>query len=100
MQPTNGVRLDRERLNLELARRNSDGATLARVAGISAVTLSKARTGKAISAGTLAKIAVALTRLPVLPGVDDLVLPRQEKGPGLTARAQGGQGDARTDPRN
>src|SRR5207302_318507 len=69
-----GVRLNPARLRLEIARRGLTGADLARLAGVSATTVSAATQGRPVSPVTLRKLAVALTRVPVLPGSEDLLM--------------------------
>jgi hypothetical protein len=67
------TRVDAGRLRLELARRGWDGCDLATAAGLSSATVSAAIRGRLISTASLRKMVVALSRAPVLPGVDDLV---------------------------
>lgn len=49
------------------------GCDLARLAGVSAATMSSAMHGRPVSPRTIRKIAAALTRVPVVPGLDDLL---------------------------
>jgi hypothetical protein len=70
------TRIQTERLRFELARRGRDGCDLAAAAGPSAATVSAAMQGRRVSTATVRKVVLALSRAPVLPGIDDLV--RQE----------------------
>jgi transcriptional regulator with XRE-family HTH domain len=67
------VRLSTSRLRYELARRGWGHSDLARVAGISAPTVSAAMAGKAMAPRTLKRIAAALVATPPVDGVDDLL---------------------------
>lgn len=67
------TRVDADRLRLELARRGWDGCDLAAAAGLSRATVTAAVRGRQVSTTTLRKIVLALSRAPVLPGIDDLV---------------------------
>lgn len=67
------VRMNAEQLDLELARRGWNATDLARASGCSAATISGARRGRPISSTTLCKIAEALRKAPVIPGIDDLI---------------------------
>jgi transcriptional regulator with XRE-family HTH domain len=51
---------------LELAKRGLDQARFARLAGLSATTISHASTGKTINPMTFSRIATALARVPPL----------------------------------
>jgi len=62
------------RLRSELARRGWAAADLARNAGVSAPTVSAALAGRAISAQSLQKLAIALTAAPCLDVIDKLIL--------------------------
>jgi transcriptional regulator with XRE-family HTH domain len=62
------------RLRNELARRGWSAADLARESGISAPTVSAALAGRAISAQSLQRLAVALTKAPTLDVIDKLIL--------------------------
>jgi transcriptional regulator with XRE-family HTH domain len=65
------ARYDRERL-----RRGVTDAEVARVAGLAAITISRARHGKTqLRESTFAKLATALTRFPVVRGADALLSP-------------------------
>ena len=70
-----GVVLDRDRLDYEAGRRGLSGAELARLAGITQVTLSRARSGKRVSQRTWAALAGVFMRIPVIPGMDVPVTP-------------------------
>ena len=63
------------RLERELARRGWNATDLARASGISVATISAARHGRPVAHSTLCKIADALQKAPVVPGVDDLLEP-------------------------
>jgi transcriptional regulator with XRE-family HTH domain len=67
------TRVHAERLRFELARRGWDGCDLATAAGLSAATVSAAIQGRPLSTATVRKMVLALSRAPVLPGIDDLV---------------------------
>ena len=69
------VRLNPARLDRELARRGWNAIDLAQAAGCSAATISAARRGRPITSGTLSKIASALQRTPVIPGIDEILGP-------------------------
>ena len=66
----NSARLDRE-----LARRGWNATDLAKASGISVATISAARRGRPVANATVCKIADALLKAPVVPGVDDLLEP-------------------------
>ncbi len=66
----NAARLDRE-----LARRGWNATDLAKASGTSVATISAARSGRPVANATLCKIADALLKAPVVPGVDDLLEP-------------------------
>ena len=70
-----GTRLDPVRLDRELARRGWNATDLAKASGISVGTISAARRGRAVSNGSLCKIADALSNAPVIAGVDNLLEP-------------------------
>jgi transcriptional regulator with XRE-family HTH domain len=63
------------RLDRELARRGWNATDLAKASGISVATISAARRGRPVANATLCKIADALLKAPVVPGVDDLLEP-------------------------
>ena len=67
------TRVHAERLRFELARRGWDGCDLATAAGLSAATVSAAIQGRHVSIATVRKMVVALSRTPVLPGIEQLV---------------------------
>jgi DNA-binding Xre family transcriptional regulator len=69
------VRLNRTRLERELARRGWNATDLAKASGCSPATISGARRGRAITSATLSKIADALRQAPVIPGIDDILDP-------------------------
>lgn len=68
-----GVQLNVGRLRREMAIRGLNGAELAELAGISTATMSAAMQGRWISTHTLRKLALALARVGVVPGCDDLL---------------------------
>lgn len=68
------VNIRSEVLRHQLALRGLSGLDLARKAGLSSATVSAAMTGHAISARSLQQIAMTLTRIPVIEGVDELVV--------------------------
>ena len=68
-----GVRLNVDRLRREMAYRGLSGADLARLAGVSATTVSAAMLGRPVAPGTLRRIAIALSRVPLLPGGEHLL---------------------------
>ena len=70
------TRMNPANLDRELARRGWNATNLAEASGISEATISAARRGRPVANATLRKIAVALLRAPVVPGVDDLLEPR------------------------
>jgi len=72
---TNGVsvRIEADRLKDEMARRGWAAIDLAREARLSPATVSTALSGKPISARSLALIAAALLRAPVIGLIDSLV---------------------------
>lgn len=67
------TRLSRTRLDFELARRGWTASDLARSAGLSAATLSGARHGRQVAPRTLHKIALALSKAPVVEGIEELL---------------------------
>jgi DNA-binding Xre family transcriptional regulator len=66
-------RLNRMRLDRELAYRGWSASDLAREAGVSEQTLVAARKGNPVTASTLRKIAIALTSAPVIPTAELLL---------------------------
>ena len=72
------TRMHPSRLERELARRGWNATDLARAPGISVATISAARHGRPLAHATLCKIADALQKAPVIPGVDDLLEPADE----------------------
>jgi transcriptional regulator with XRE-family HTH domain len=69
------TRIDPARLERELARRGWNATDLAAASGISVATISAARHGRLLANATICKIADALLKAPVIPGVDDLLGP-------------------------
>jgi transcriptional regulator with XRE-family HTH domain len=72
--PDAGVRLDAGRFRRELALRGVTAGTVAHVAGVAPNTISRILAGLPISIATLRAVAHALHEMPVLPGMDELVL--------------------------
>ena len=68
--------LSRSRLDQELVRRGWTANDLALAAGVSAGTLSGARHGRPVAPRTLRKIALALSKAPVVAGIEELLEPR------------------------
>ena len=68
-----GSRLNRSRLDRELACRGWTATDLAAAAGISPATISAARHGRPMNHRTLQRIAVALLKAPMLTGVEALL---------------------------
>lgn len=66
-------RLNPVRLRAEILKRGLDGQTFAAEAGISAATLSHVVGGRSANPRTLKAIVHALTRIPVVEGIDDLL---------------------------
>lgn len=82
LRPRVGVRVDRGRLDYELARRGLSAREFGARAGLSEVVLSHARTGRAVREATLRKIAAGLTAIPELPGaVELLAAPPSQRAP-------------------
>ena len=69
------TRMNPAKLDREMARRGWNATDLAKAARVSMATISGARRGRPVSNATLCKIADALMKAPVLPGVDDLLDP-------------------------
>lgn len=67
--------MDTVRLDRELARRGWNATDLAKASSVSVGTISAARRGRAVSNGTLGKIAEALRAAPVVDGIDQLLEP-------------------------
>jgi transcriptional regulator with XRE-family HTH domain len=68
------ARINADRLRREIVARGRDMQNFARLAGISAATLSHAVNGRPVVAGTLRRITSALLRAPRLEGADLLLL--------------------------
>lgn len=73
IRPRVGVRLDRSKLDFELARRGISAQELGLVIGVHAVVLSRARNGHAIRETTFRKIASGLLAIPPLDGAVELL---------------------------
>ncbi len=63
-----------DRLRLELALRGWHASDLASAAAVSPPTITSALHGRPVSSRTLAKIATALTRAPVITGAQELLV--------------------------
>jgi hypothetical protein len=68
-----GVRLSTERIDFELGRRAVTQRTVAAVAGIPALTMSRARRGQPVSERTVRRISEALVKIPLAVGADALL---------------------------
>lgn len=66
-------RLNPVRLRAEILKRGLDGQTFAAEAGISAATLSHVVGGRSANPRTLTAIVRALSRIPVVDGIDELL---------------------------
>jgi hypothetical protein len=73
IRPRAGVRLDRNKLDFELARRGINAQELSTLIGVHAVVLSRARNGHAIREATFRKIANGLFAIPMLDGAVELL---------------------------
>ncbi len=74
-----GVYVNVSRLRREIALRGWRPTDLARMARLSAGTMTNVMKGGAVSPGTVRKIAVALTHAPVIPGLEDLLDEQQQQ---------------------
>jgi len=81
------VAIDAAALRRELGRRGCDGAEFARIAGVSAATLSHAMTGRLVDHTTVRKLARALTLTPVMPGADAIIPTKSETAGASTLAA-------------
>jgi transcriptional regulator with XRE-family HTH domain len=70
-------RLNRARLDRELACRGWTATDLAAASGISPATISAARRGRPLNHKTLQKIADALVKAPTVSGVEALLEPSE-----------------------
>ena len=70
-----GLQLAPHRLHIEMARRGLRGSDLARIAKVSPATVSHAMNGRRIATSTLHKLAIALSQVPAVAAVDDLLDP-------------------------
>lgn len=70
--------LNGTRLRHEMARRGLHAIDLARLAKVSDATVSHALRGRRLRAHTVRKMALALTHVPVVDGIDELVEPDQQ----------------------
>lgn len=67
------VFINADRLRLELARRGWTATELSIASGVSGPTLSAVMSGRAVRPGTAKKIALALSQVPVVEGIDRLL---------------------------
>jgi hypothetical protein len=73
IRPRAGIRLDRNKLDFELARRGISAQDLSLLIGVHAVVLSRARNGHSIRETTFRKIANGLLGIPLLDGAVELL---------------------------
>jgi DNA-binding Xre family transcriptional regulator len=71
--PRAGIRLDRNKLDFELARRGINAQELSESIGVHPVVISRARNGHAIRETTFRKIASGLLAIPPLDGAVELL---------------------------
>jgi len=71
---TGGVYVNVRRLRRDIALRAWRPTDLARAAGLNAGTITAVMKGSAVSPRTLRKIASALRRHPIVPGLGDLLM--------------------------
>ncbi len=76
------IRINSSQLALEIARRGLHARDLACLASVSPATLSAALNGRAVSTATLRKIALALIKVSVIQGAEELIQPAVMFGPG------------------
>jgi transcriptional regulator with XRE-family HTH domain len=67
------VRVNQVRLRHEMVRRGWQANDLARAASVSAGTLTAILHGRSVSPHTLRKLAIALTKHPIVPGLEELI---------------------------
>lgn len=67
------ARVSVERLRRELALRGWNGVDLAYFAKVSPATVSAAMQGRSVSTTTIRKMAIALSKQPVIEGAADLL---------------------------
>ena len=67
------ARVNVEQLKRQLALRGWSGLDLARFSAVCPATVSAAINGRAVSTGTIRKLALALSRAPTIPGTDELL---------------------------
>jgi transcriptional regulator with XRE-family HTH domain len=72
--------LDPLQLRYEMAIRGVDGQTLARVAGISKNTVTRALHGQPVNPGTLRRVTAALLTFPPLRMAEELVAKPEAQG--------------------
>jgi DNA-binding Xre family transcriptional regulator len=68
------VQVSRDRLEREMARRGWNSSQLAKAAGVSPATVTAMRSGRSVSPGTVRAIALALSQVPAVDGIDGLLL--------------------------
>ncbi len=68
-----GVALSATQLRRELAKRGLSQAELANLAGVAPATVTHAVHGRPVTPATVARIARALLRVPVIDGVESLL---------------------------
>lgn len=68
-----GIRVNRQHLKCEMARRGWTRTKLAHVSGLSASTVNAAMTGRPIHPGSLHQIAQALDKSSALESTDQLI---------------------------
>jgi len=75
-----GHALDIPRVKFEIARRGLTHETLAKLAGVSELTISAALGGRPVRPQTLTKLAKALAEAPIIPGAELLAEPIKKAG--------------------
>ena len=68
-----GIVIGAAQLQRELAKRGLNQVELARLAGVAPATVTHAIHGRPVTPGTVARIARALLRVPVIDGIDSLL---------------------------
>jgi transcriptional regulator with XRE-family HTH domain len=74
------ARMNRVRLQREIAARGWNACDLADAAGLSAATLTAVLQGRPVSLRTVQKIAIAIARTPAIPEAVELLEERSESG--------------------
>jgi transcriptional regulator with XRE-family HTH domain len=67
------VRLDRDRLDRQMAVRGLTARRLAALAGVAEATVSRARNGRTVAPTTMRKLVEALDGVAVVPGAAELL---------------------------